>query len=505
MGRWLAILPVLVLLCGTLAAQTPVVLAVLNDASREPRLCPGARAEIQLRDVARDPVSVQIGGRTALVMGRRIVDLADYWTVQIPMELSPGPTTMIVRRGDAQAEPFPVSVETFAPALYRDIWLDSGLQSVIVGFFPPTSLPFAAPGEILRLWALCLGPTNPPVPTGFEGQKVPTAFAASVRLGGQPAEVLESYHAELGRYEVRFRVPQGLADATHPLAIETGGQTSNTRNLVVTRAPIIHWIRNAASFEQLVAPGSIASIFGENLGTRDQLTGFPATEFQGISVTVNGLAAPLLHLIGSAKQINFQVPAEVTGSLLTVNVRSALGAGPGVMFPLSPVALGIFRLTHPSQPLFIGNAAALLGNTAWRVMPRALARVLGIPDSCAGRGAAEICGQPAMPGDVIQVYLTGLGKATVGGDPAGRPLGTGEVAPADGNPVYLTVGRPEAFIGVIRAEVLFSGVAPGFAGLYQVNVRIPTTAPIGDDVPLTITVPRENGGRGDRVTLAIQR
>jgi len=48
--------------------------------------------------------------------------------------------------------------------------------------------------------------------------------------------------------------------------------------------------------------------------------------------------------------------------------------------------------------------------------------------------------------------------------------------------------KPTVTIGGVQADVVFSGLAPGFIGLYQVNVRIPDTAPIGDAVPLRMTI-----------------
>jgi uncharacterized protein (TIGR03437 family) len=49
--------------------------------------------------------------------------------------------------------------------------------------------------------------------------------------------------------------------------------------------------------------------------------------------------------------------------------------------------------------------------------------------------------------------------------------------------------------------VAFSGIAPGFAGLYQVNVTVPAGVPAGDDIPVTITI----GGASDTATIAIRR
>jgi uncharacterized protein (TIGR03437 family) len=43
-------------------------------------------------------------------------------------------------------------------------------------------------------------------------------------------------------------------------------------------------------------------------------------------------------------------------------------------------------------------------------------------------------------------------------------------------------------VGGVAAEVLFSGLAPQNAGLYQINIRVPAGAPAGNDVPVAIRV-----------------
>jgi uncharacterized protein (TIGR03437 family) len=100
----------------------------------------------------------------------------------------------------------------------------------------------------------------------------------------------------------------------------------------------------------------------------------------------------------------------------------------------------------------------------------------------------------------LQIYVTGLGKATPGGDPNGAVLPTGTLAPGSGNPLYETVAAPTVMIGGQPAPVLFSGVGPGYNGLYQVDVQIPANITPGSDVPLVITI----AGASDSATVAIQ-
>ena len=59
-------------------------------------------------------------------------------------------------------------------------------------------------------------------------------------------------------------------------------------------------------------------------------------------------------------------------------------------------------------------------------------------------------------------------------------------APATANPLSTTMETPTVFIGNTPASVTFSGLAPGFVGLYQVNVQVPENAPTGDAVQVSL-------------------
>jgi uncharacterized protein (TIGR03437 family) len=144
------------------------------------------------------------------------------------------------------------------------------------------------------------------------------------------------------------------------------------------------------------------------------------------------------------------------------------------------------------------NAVAVTANTAWIAMPTSMATNMGITTTCST--AVTLCAQPAKRGDYLQIYATGLGKATPNGDPGAAVLPTGSVAPINGNPLYETVGMPTVMIGGQPATVVFSGLGPGFAGLYQVDVQIPANISPGDDVPISISL----AGRTDSDTIAIQ-
>lgn len=91
-------------------------------------------------------------------------------------------------------------------------------------------------------------------------------------------------------------------------------------------------------------------------------------------------------------------------------------------------------------------------------------------------------GSPAKPGDVISLYLTGLGAAET----------------RDG--LQWARSTPKLFLGDVEAQVLYAGRAPGFAGLDQINFIVPADTPRGESTPLRV----ESAGRvSNAVTMPI--
>jgi uncharacterized protein (TIGR03437 family) len=93
---------------------------------------------------------------------------------------------------------------------------------------------------------------------------------------------------------------------------------------------------------------------------------------------------------------------------------------------------------------------------------------------------------PANPlprGQVLVVYATGLGAV----------MKQGQLS-ATAAPVTAVVNGQE-----LPAE--FAGLAPGYVGLYQVNVRIPAATPPGLGVSLTL---KEGGQMSNTVSVALE-
>jgi uncharacterized protein (TIGR03437 family) len=264
----------------------------------------------------------------------------------------------------------------------------------------------------------------------------------------------------IGLTNVMITPPNGTATAlTSANAATLGNLLTNGDNVNIvygslpkaTSPPLIPGggVVNGASFAAGVpiVPGSIAAVFGSNFGSS------PA----GVTIVAGGIVAPLLGF--SPQQINFQVPWQLSGETQTTfTITSGDVTSAPVTVPLSNVAPGIFLLNAASQ------AAVLVANTAIITAP-----VGTFPGS-----------RPAQHGEYLSVYSTGLGSVT-------HQPATG--APAGGNPISVTNTNPiSASIGGVPAPVSFSGLAPGFLGLYQVNVQVPPNAPTGSAVPLTISI-----------------
>jgi uncharacterized protein (TIGR03437 family) len=198
---------------------------------------------------------------------------------------------------------------------------------------------------------------------------------------------------------------------------------------------------NAASFVAPAAAGGLASIFGSNMGSGDNTT-----------VYINGYAAPVFY--ASPGQFNVQVPWEATGyapfGMIVNGAPSNLQTA-----TVSTYSPGVFAITHAD-------------------------------------GSSPVTAtSPATAKETVVVYATGLGPVS-GSMVTGKPASTTSLQPT-------TPDQATAKMGGITAPVAFSGLTPGFIGLYQVNVQVPANVPPGS--LLTVSV---GGQSAPPVPLPIQ-
>jgi uncharacterized protein (TIGR03437 family) len=133
-------------------------------------------------------------------------------------------------------------------------------------------------------------------------------------------------------------------------------------------------------------------------------------------------------------------------------------------------------------PFFNGRAAAQLAAGRQVIVPH----IFTVDASGKGQGAILVGatdqlaapGSPATRGGYIAIFCTGLGAVT--NQPA-----TGAAALA--SPLSVSVITPTVTIGGAPAQVSFSGLAPGFAGLYQVNALVPLNVPPGNAVQVILS------------------
>ncbi len=216
-------------------------------------------------------------------------------------------------------------------------------------------------------------------------------------------------------------------------------------------------IVQAASFTADLAPGGLFSIFGQNLGAAASAGSLPLpTTLGGTCVTFNDTPVPLI--MTSPNQINGQIPPSFRAGTYNVIVRSAERAlaGNTVQARVAAAAPGIF--VNPST-----MEAALFDADDFRPVSR---------DNPARRDHAYVLfatGIPAGPG----VNLT------AGGAAPSSPLATTQ-------PVKVYIGDPR----IQEAEMIveWSGFAPGFVGLNQINIRVHGDRIRGERLPVSISV-----------------
>lgn len=508
--RVLAIPAFAILAFSTAAfAQTPTVTAVVNAADYMATLCPGVVAIVYGTNFGTNAanVSVTVGGKPAYVYASQVT--AGQLAVEIPFELMAGPTTLTVTVGSAASNALNITLSTYAPAIPTQNGAGTGLGNVYDATTKNTVVTLTSPanaGDTLTLYCYGLGPTNPPTATGVGTTPNKTATATTVTVGGVNAVVTFAgvLPADPGFYQVNFVLPKGL-QGTLPLVVSINGVSSQASVTVALTG--LSSIVNSGSFAApgTASPGSIVTAFANSLGTTTNVESalFPATSSEGIQVTFNGTAAPLLNVIASnaQQQVDLIVPSNLpTSGTVNVQLTTSTALYPNYTLNMVPANPGFFAFTDPKMTTR-RNVVAQFNNTEWLALPASTTTNLGFPACTSTTTALTPCGQPATIGDYLVLYLTGLGLATPNGDPNGTPLPTGSVPPANGVPLYETPTKPVVKIGGIQANVLFSGLVPGVAGEYQIDIQVPSGVTNGDDIPVNVTI---LGASDSSTTISIQ-
>lgn len=202
-----------------------------------------------------------------------------------------------------------------------------------------------------------------------------------------------------------------------------------------------------------LAPGSYISIFGSGLSDVLRVETTASLPLSLASVNV-GFDVPgktesyagRIHFV-SPGQVNVQVPWELQGKT-SASMKVSIGD-----FSSSNYTVQL----NDYSPAFFEYVEQASGKS----LIAALDENFKLLTSTNG----------AKRGRPIQIYANGLG-------PVDATQATGEPAPA-AEPLARTRTLPVVSVGGIPAQVLFSGLAPSFVGLYQLNVVVPDNAPSG--------------------------
>jgi uncharacterized protein (TIGR03437 family) len=242
-------------------------------------------------------------------------------------------------------------------------------------------------------------------------------------------------------------------------SVRQGGQASISGRVQAGGGPLLSSagvVHSAAARSGPLALGGLVTVYGATLAG----TGRAATE-----VYIDGRSLALLYT--SDGQMSVQAPCDLavnTQHQIMARREDALSVPDSL--PPTTAQPGIFTqdLSGSGQGIVVKSDMLTLAE------PRT----------------------PAPRNEVIVLYATGLGPVT----PAVR---TGEPAPM--SPLSRTANPATVTIGGQAAQVQFSGLTPGFMGLYQINAVVPNDVTPGDQVPVIVTVA---GQPSPPVTIAVR-
>jgi uncharacterized protein (TIGR03437 family) len=210
------------------------------------------------------------------------------------------------------------------------------------------------------------------------------------------------------------------------------------------------------------APGSLVNITGANLGPVAQAATPTASNplprlLSSTYVAVEGVRAPLVTT--AAGQIELQMPDDLPAG--TANI--------------------------------VVSVAGEMSNTFVATVQASLPQILAIAHHSDGLPVSS--SDPAVAGEMLVIYMTGLGATTV-------DVAFG--APAPSEPAAITSITPQITLGSTPLSVISSELSPGFVGLYQATVIMPGTLPQGSSAELNIAAGLPLGTTSTTIALAGQ-
>jgi uncharacterized protein (TIGR03437 family) len=214
-------------------------------------------------------------------------------------------------------------------------------------------------------------------------------------------------------------------------------------------------VNAATQTAEALAPNAIATLYGTNLSyttravsSADLAGGSLPITLDGVAVWVNAIPCGLFFV--SPNQINFLVPYDLIAGKASVIVARQSIAGPSAKIQLNNTSPGFF--------LWNGSNAVAVHLNGQLVSPAS----------------------PAAGGEIIVLYAGGLGRTT--------PNTTSGRLATNAATIYYASQLQILLNGVpIPPEsVLYAGLTPGFAGLYQINLKLPAELPANPEIRIAI-------------------
>jgi uncharacterized protein (TIGR03437 family) len=299
---------------------------------------------------------------------------------------------------------------------------------------------FAVPAKwpavlIVQLNNDCGAPvTNGSVVASFSNGDPPL----SLRGDGQSATYSASWQAGTVTPQMVITL-QAAAGTLQPATAQLTGAVSQNQAPVLARDGTVNAFYRTVG---ALAPGTVAEMYGTGLASGTVSTGAPPlpTQSNGTFVLVGGISAPLFFL--SDGQLDVQIPSELAPTQQYAIVVSSNGA-----------------LTLPDQidvvPLQPGVSSFADGHIIAQHAD----------------GTLIDAGHPAKPGEAIVTYLLAMG-------PTNPSVPTG--APSPASPLATVTVQPTVTVDGQTAQLLFAGLTPTYAGLYQINFYVPASVQNGD-------------------------
>jgi uncharacterized protein (TIGR03437 family) len=212
---------------------------------------------------------------------------------------------------------------------------------------------------------------------------------------------------------------------------------------------------SASNLAGSYSPNSFLTIYGINLsyvtkaiGPGDIILGQlpPVLTGTGVSVLVGGISAYIYYV--SPGQVNVLIPSLLTAGPVTVELLCDGIAGPAVQITLDQAAPALFQ----------SDATTVIATH--------------------GNGPLVTTASPAVPGEVVVLYATGLGETAPEAVCGFLPEPAAPLADMSDFGVLLNGAAVDPHL------IQYAGDAPGFAGLFQINLQLPANSPPNPEIQI---------------------